>query len=214
MDDPKPASSDKNEQDKSSGLLDQPYDDKQPETYVTPTGEPTTIAPIETPLSLQKPKGHSGRWLFRGFVVLLIAALAAFSYWQWTEAQSANNERASLQSELETVKSASKAAVEAENEDTVTTPSDKELVTTEVESYLAASENNKYELDEDTVEVKDTFATATAILPNSDAKGKLVVLKKAETLWVVLFSGTVGAIETTDKDYLVKEFGVPAAMLE
>ncbi|MEO5499538.1 MAG: hypothetical protein ABIR46_03495, partial [Candidatus Saccharimonadales bacterium] len=136
MDDQK-SSPNTNDKDTSNELLDQPYDDKQPETYVSPNGEPTAITPMATPLSLQKPKNHSGRWLFRGFVVLLIAVLGAFAYWQWTEAQSANNERASLQSELETVKSANKNVdKEIDTQDVVVdTKTDDELIKIQVDTF-------------------------------------------------------------------------------
>lgn len=216
MDDPNLVSPDKKERDTSNDLLDQPYSDAQTETYVSQTGEPTSITPLPTPLSLQKPKSHAGRWFLRGFVLLIIAALAAFGYWQWTETQSANNERASLQSELETVKAANKESVAQNDEDTEpvikTTPEDE--IEYEVGTLLAASDGVQYVFNAGSIVTKDKFATATASLPNSDAPAKLFVLEFVGADWIVLFTGEKGKVETAQKESLNKEYGVPVSIFD
>ncbi len=214
MDDPKPSYPNNNEPISPTEPVDQPFEDTQTETYETPAGEPTTIAPLPTPLSLQKPKSHAGRWFVRGFVVLLLAGLAAFGYWQWTEAQSANNERASLQSELETVKAANKSNDEKAETPVVTEPkTDKELVKTEVESFLDLMDKNSYVYDPANVKMDEQFAVAKASLPNSGANPKTVVLEKSGDGWVVIYSSfePLTAAEKTD---LTTKFGVTASLME
>lgn len=227
MDDPKPVSPDKNEQGTSNELRDQPYNDTQTETYVSPSGEPTTITPLPTPLSLQKPKSHAGRWFIRGFVVLIIAALAAFGYWQWTEAQSANNERASLQSELETVKAANKSADSAGEEADLGGGKDfvpQTFIAGEVKNFVKANsvlsqdgdtynEDIKYlsekfarvdVLKVDPTDKTKTTLSATYFLKNAaDATAD----KKSEEgqQWTLIWTDPV---TDADKKYLKETFGV------
>lgn len=213
MDDPKPASSDKNEQDVPNDPLNQPYDDKQPETYVTPTGEPTTIAPMATPLSLQKPKSHSGRWIFRGVVVLLIAVLGAFGYWQWTEAQSAQTERESLQTELNTVKMAyEEVAKKDEVEEPAVTPQEELKITERADNMVKAIE--AAHLDTDYVvkldKVKGEYVSITTGMPNKD--GIEVIFKNtANGLVQIAVYESMSGMTKNEAANLKSDYGFDAA---
>lgn len=192
------------------------YDEK-PETYVTPSGEPTTIEATQQPsLAMLKKKGGAGKWLLVGVVVLLLAGAGALAYWQWNEAGNARSEVASLQTALKAAQDASKKeqADKTDEKPTAKAPTDKELVTKEVESLLAAAQNNQFVVQDANVKVEGMFAVVTAVLPNSDAGGKTVVLEKAKDAWVVLYSGVAGGIPTEDKNMLIKDYGVPEALLQ
>lgn len=192
------------------------YDEK-PETYVTPSGEPTTIEATQQPsLAMPKKKSGVGKWLLVGVVVLLLAGAGALAYWQWNEAENARTEVASLQTALKAAQDASKKEQADKTDETPTAkaPTDKELVTKEVESLLAAAQNNQFVVQDANVKVEGMFAVVTAVLPNSDAGGKTVVLEKAKNAWVVLYSGVAGGIPTEDKNMLIKDYGVPEALLQ
>lgn len=193
------------------------YDDK-PETYVTPTGEPTTLetAQQETPLAMPKKKRGAGKWLLGGLVVLLLAGLGAFSYWQWTEADSAKKEAASVKQELDTVKTAQK---DAANDKPATAPvaptlTDAEEVTIAAQQFTAARVNNQFNtVDKDTVTIDPTkqFAKAVVGVGTSKEGGYTVIAKKQKDTWVVIYGGVT--MTTEQKNNLVKEFGVPESLL-
>lgn len=193
------------------------YDDK-PETYVTPTGEPTTLetAQQETPLAMPKKKRGAGKWLLGGLVVLLLAGLGAFSYWQWTEADSAKKEAASVKQELDTVKTAQK---DAANDKPATAPAaptltDAEEVTIAAQQFTAARVNNQFNtVDKDTVTIDPTkqFAKAVVGVGTSKEGGYTVIAKKQKDTWVVIYGGVT--MTTEQKNNLVKEFGVPESLL-
>ena len=194
-----------------------PYVEEK-EAFVTAEGEPTRLESpsAERPASMvmTKNKPGTGKWLLWGLVVLLLAGLGAFAYWQWGEAETAKQELSSVQSELQTVKASEDKTTDAEEseEPVANTPDDKELAATEAKAYLAALQNNKLEVLE--TEVEDTFAVVTAGLPNSDAPGKTIVLEKAADTWVVIYSGEAGNTSAADKTKLTTEFGAPATLLD
>lgn len=194
------------------------YEDK-PETYVTPTGEPTTLdsTPAETPLVITKKKSGAKKWLLWSVVVLLLAGLGAAAYWFWSEADSAKRELSSAQSQLTQAQAdLKKANAEADKADepVASTPTDKELVKTETEAFLAAAQDNKLVVQDANIKTSGMFAVVTAVIPNSDADGKTVVLEKSKDEWVVIYSGVAGSMAAADKTSLVKDYGVPEALLQ
>ncbi len=227
MDDPKPVSPDNNGRDVSSDPLNKPYNDSQTETYETPAGEPASIEPLPTPLSLQKHKSHAGRWFLRGFVVLIIAALAAFGYWQWTEAQSANNERASLQSALDAVKTANKTAGIIKEEDDLGGGKDfipQTAIASEVRNFVGANlvlakdgqaytEEIKYltetfarveVLKVDAVDKTNTTLVATYFLKNA-ADTTADKTSEEGQRWTLIWTDP---LTDADKKYLKDTFGM------
>lgn len=67
-----------------------------PVSLDTPAEQPAVAAPAST-----KNKSGAGKWLLVGLAILLVAGLGALAFWQWSEAQSAKQELASVQSQLE-----------------------------------------------------------------------------------------------------------------
>lgn len=202
--------------DKPDGFQPQPAYNEQPETYEALPDAQATPEPTEP--SPQTPKNKSGakKWLLSGIVVLLLAGLGALAYWQWTEAQNASKEQASLQSELDAVKSANKTATEDEKDTDTPVPAtktDNELVKTEVEAYLASINANSHIYDPANVKMDSTFAVAKTSRPNTGANPRVVILEKSKENWVVIFSSSepLSAAEKTD---LTNEFGVTASLME
>lgn len=74
------------------------------EEFVSADGAPASLEePVEQPAvaPVAKKKSGAGKWLLAGLGVLLVAGLGALAFWQWSEAQSANQELASVQSQLQ-----------------------------------------------------------------------------------------------------------------
>lgn len=78
-------------------------------TYEMPASQPVETAPVPAPEPVpEKKPSRVGKWLLWGLVVLLLAGLGAFAYWQYTDAQNAKNEVATLQTALKASQNANK----------------------------------------------------------------------------------------------------------
>lgn len=175
----------------------------QTDTYVTPTQEPVAAAPVVTPE--KKKPSRAGKWLLWGFVVLLLASLAAFAYGQYVEAENAKNENASLQNSLKAAQDANTVDEATETEGDGATLTDKQLIINvakaDAQSPVAAKDSKV------TVIVKkqgNEFAEAL-VGDAISGGGYAVILKKVNEEWVIVFKGQDTPDQTT-----IKTYGIPA----
>jgi len=180
----------------------------QPTPPVQPS-EPDPMPSSSGPMVVKKPSSAK-KWLLWGVVVLLLAGLSAFSYWQWTEAENAKKEAESAKQELATAKAAD--AAEKDQDDTPTTSnattSDKEQITAVLTAKAHAttvSEKTKF-----TVKIfkqNETFAYAGVSVAASEdpngGGGYASILKKVDGQWVIIFQGQDTPDETTIKQYSI-----------
>ncbi len=175
--------------------------------------ESDPMPPASEPMKVKK-KGGAKKWLLWGIVVLLLASLAAFGYWQWTEAENAKKEAESAKQELATVKAVSGSSEVDPSTSTTsdTEPTDEDAITTESEAYIAARVETQYVIEDDGVEVEGMYAVVTALIPNSDADVLTIVLEKSKGVWVVIY-GETGDMSAADRSRLVDGFDVPSSLL-
>ena len=182
------------------------YDDK-PETYVTPTGEPTTLEAVQTaPLAMPKKKGGAGKWLLTGLVVLLLAGLGAALYWQWAEAQNAKQELTSTKASLQAAQDAAKKEDAKTEPDTTAVGEDFKTFIAEY-NKMAASSVALTDADKKAVEtaVKDYYKLTTLptgwqiVIAYKDAKADATTGKPVNVLvyWPASAEKPAGFFEVT-----------------
>ena len=187
-----------------------PFDDK-PETYVTPTGEPTALETPQpaAPLVMPKKKSGAGKWLLGGLVVLLLAGLGAAAYWQWAEAEAAKKELNSTQSQLEAAQT-DLAKAETDKDDSskeLTTPvkTDDALVKEAVAAVIRAQVANKdKKIDVTVKKINSEFAHVT-LFEGGEGGTLHYILKKVDDMWVAVYDGIV-----PPEQGVVSLYGIPA----
>jgi uncharacterized protein HemX len=185
------------------------YDDK-PETFVTPTGEPTTLETPQqmAPLTMPKKKGGAGKWLLGGLVVLLLAGLGAFAYWQWAEAENAKQELTSTKTALQAAQDAAKKQ-DAKTESDASIAAKGEDFKTFIAEYdkMAAASVSLTDADKKAIEtaVKDHYKLATLptgwqiVIAYKDAKADATTGKPVNALvyWPASSEKPAGFFEVT-----------------
>lgn len=191
------------------------YDEK-PETYVTPSGEPTTIEATQQPsLTMPKKKGGAGKWVLGGLVVLLISGLGAVAYWQWAEAQNAKQELGNTQGQLQSAQADLAKASEKKNDETTLvaekTKTDKELITESVVAYWHAAKGAEKDKLTTTVDKLELPFARTSVGIVGGAGGVSCISKKSDDLWLVLFCAQGTSPET---EALMTKYGVPESIIK
>lgn len=196
---------------------------KRPEASVpqpTPVSAPD-VTPQENPTApvLTSKRSRTGKFVLVGLTVLLVAGLAAFSFWQWTEAKNSEQELVSVQQELAN----SLADKSSETKDTekktqpapVVTTSAADQVGQAAKAYTALQLNKQYDTvkkENVTFDSSNQFAKVVVSAGTVTQGGYTVVLKKATDRWVVLDGGVTLTVE--QKNALVKDFGVPEQLVK
>lgn len=148
------------------------YENK-PETYVTPTGEPTTLeeTPRDASTVAAKKKPGVAKWLLVAIVVLLLAGLGALAYWQWTEADNAKKELSSVQSQLTSanakITSLSKEKADTSKDKTTTvtqTTAEKAKAMATAITTATVATNDTATVDK----VSGSFVSISVAVPNSE----------------------------------------------
>lgn len=227
MDDPKPVTPEKQPETaaaepdtKAPGAVapqtETPFDDKQPETYVNSAGEPVKIAPLDE-VSAAPKKSGAGKWLVRGLVILSLAALGALAYWQYTEAEAAKTERASLQNELDTVKEANSSAADEQDKPVASPPvtelTNKDQLTAAAQLYIAASNTDSSSVVREVI-IEDRFAVVVVGDKTSAIDNEALIYEKVKDSWTLLSVTLRDALDEEDKSRLSKGFGVPDSIIE
>lgn len=202
--------------DKPEGDFQATYENK-PETYVTPTGEPTTLSAAPQP-SLEIPKKkRSGakKAILWGVVVLLLAGTGALAYWQWTEADTAKKELNSTQTQLETAQADLAKADAGADEPVTSTPTTEDAVKFAAGFY--ACNLADFGCDKVVTTVTKTQAWKSAAEPGfaiakaTSAMNKTtnLYLKTVDNLtWVVIYEGT-----TAPSEEVVKKYAIPTGFV-
>ncbi len=192
------------------------YEEK-PETYVTPSGEPTTLETVQqqpSPLTPKK-KGGAGKWLLGGLVILLLTGLGALAYWQWSEADAARKQLTSTQSQLQAAQANLAKASEKKNDDSTIvegkTKTDKELIAESVMAYWHAAKGAEKDKLTTTVDKLELPFARTSVGVVGGAGGASCVSKKSGGLWLVLFCAQGSGPET---EALMTKYGVPESIIK
>lgn len=192
--------------------------EEKPEVYQPPVIDPAPIeaTPQPVPLAIPKKKSSAQKWLLGGLVVLLLAGLGSFAYWQWAEAESAKQELTSTKAALQAAQEAAKKDETKTEPDTPTTKikTIEQLVTDSVAGYTAAASGVSFFVRQE--KVSGDFASIYMKPEAPNAESSLVLLKKVSGLLVEI--GRINGppiMSKTNADQLksiygadVKELGV------
>ena len=154
----------------------------------------------------KKKKSGAKKWLLWGMVVLLLAGLGAFAYWQWSEAQDSKNELSSVQQELATVKAAQKQVDEdadkTDSEPVSTTLTPEQSALQAASAYYCGIVD--FGCDKVTTKVLASVPHSTnsagfyVIQATTATKDAKIYLKSVDNLkWAVIYQGGSPMDETT-----------------
>ena len=176
------------------------------ETFVKPDGE-TTATPARNVI---KEESGAKKWVLGGLVVLLLAGLGAFGAWAYMDAQNARNELSSVKTGLDAARAdVAKLRADATDDkkpvDTQETPkTDKELITEAVTAEIHATTAAKtLKVTVNILKPGTEFAYVSAGFEGGG--GASYILKKVDSLWVIVFSGQDSVPQAT-----IDNFSIPA----
>lgn len=169
----------------------EPERDPMSRPYVSPvttstessSPDPTEPAPVVT-----KKKSGVKKWLLGGLVLVLLTGLGAFAYWQWSEAENARSEAATLRTSLEAAQKQNATDTEAATVPAGTGLTDEAAVSAaaldSVEAFMSTSGVTRQSYEATVGYIDDTFARVAVSYTELDpATGKQKPTGKGETFY-------------------------------
>jgi type II secretory pathway pseudopilin PulG len=176
------------------------------------TSDETT--PTQAVVTAPKKPSRVKGWLLGGFVVVIIAALAALTYWQWQEAESAKQSLTAAENQLKSAQNElSNAKPTKEDAPSNAAPlTEDEKITLAASNYICIQANAGCDKVTETVTKKQSptvdkagFAIVKAGDAASGAGMKIYLKSTSMGDWIVIYDG-----QNTPPEDVVKKFAIPA----
>ena len=216
MDDFSPKQPDQPNQIDGTDETQQPYQDNL-ETTETTVGE-TPVQSDETnptaPVVMTQKKSGVKTWLLGGLVVLLLAAVGALAYWQWSEAELAKKSLRSAERQLAAAQAdLANAKPDKDAQPSKATPlTEDEKIKLAASNYVCIQANAGCDKVTETVTKKQSPTIdkpGFAIVSAGDAAtgaGMAIYLKSTSMGdWIVIYDG-----QNTPPADVVKKFAIPS----